>query len=258
MLIDINHFPQFSELVLRNESMRNALTSDLLTELTAAFEIVENNGARVIVLRAINGNAIWSSGFNIEELPLPGIDPVPYNHPLEQLLRRMQEVKIPIIAMMEGSVWGGACDLAFSCDLLVGTPKTTFALTPSKIGVPYNSMGILRILSRMQPNIAKEMFFTAAPLSAERAYQIGLLNYLVDQETLESFVHSLANQIAANSPLSISAIKKQIDAITKSKPVSIDTLFLIDELRQRSYQSEDYLEGINAFKQKRKPDFKGN
>jgi methylmalonyl-CoA decarboxylase len=189
---------------------------------------------------------------------LPGIDPVPYNHPLEKLIRRMQDVKIPMIAMIEGSVWGGACDLALSCDILIGTKQTTFAITPAKIGVPYNSLGIQRILNRLQPNIAKELFFTAKPISADRAFQLGILNHIVEVENLEGFTYKMAEGIAQNAPISIAVIKKQIDTLSRSKPVAVETLFQIDELRQKAYNSDDYLEGKKAFDERRKPNFNGN
>jgi len=126
-------------------------------------------------------------------------------------------VRIPVIAMLEGSVWGGACDLAMSCDILIGTKKTTFALTPAKIGVPYNSLGIQRILNHMNPNIAKELFFTANPMNAERAYQLGILNHIVNIKDIERFTFSLAEEISSNSPLSISVVKRQIDALSRAK-----------------------------------------
>ncbi len=247
-----------AEIIINNDDKRNSLSSDLLYQFIEAINLVESTEARVLIIRAIKGSAVWSSGFNIQELPMPGIDPVPYNHPLEKLIRRLQEVKIPLIAMLEGSVWGGACDLALTCDILIGTKNTSFAITPAKIGVPYNSLGIQRILNRIQPNIAKELFFTAQPINAERAYGLGLLNHLVDVDTLEEFTQQIALSIAENAPISIAVIKKQIDTLSRSKPVAVETLFQIDELRQKAYNSSDYQEGKNAFDAKRKPKFTGN
>jgi methylmalonyl-CoA decarboxylase len=252
----INGF--IAEVIINNEEKRNSLSSVLLQDFITSLDLVENSTARVIIIRATKGSKVWSSGFNIEELPLPGIDPVPYNHPLEKLIRRMQDVKIPMIAMIEGSVWGGACDLALSCDILIGTKQTTFAITPAKIGVPYNSLGIQRILNRLQPNIAKELFFTAKPISADRAFQLGILNHIVEVENLEGFTYKMAEGIAQNAPISIAVIKKQIDTLSRSKPVAVETLFQIDELRQKAYNSDDYLEGKKAFDERRKPNFNGN
>ncbi len=257
-LINTTLKTHIAEIIINNDDKRNSLSSDLLYQFIEAINLVESTEARVLIIRAVKGSAVWSSGFNIQELPMPGIDPVPYNHPLEKLIRRLQEVKIPLIAMLEGSVWGGACDLALTCDILIGTKNTSFAITPAKIGVPYNSLGIQRILNRIQPNIAKELFFTAQPINAERAYGLGLLNHLVDVDALEEFTQHIALSIAENAPISIAVIKKQIDTLSRSKPVAVETLFQIDELRQKAYNSSDYQEGKNAFDAKRKPKFTGN
>lgn len=246
-----------AEVIINNKEKRNSLSTALLQDFIKALDFVENSDVRVIIIRATKGSKVWSSGFNINELPLPGIDPVPYNHPLEKLIRRLQDVNIPMIAMIEGSVWGGACDLALSCDILIGTEQSTFAITPAKIGVPYNSLGIQRILNRLQPNIAKELFFTAKPISAQRAFQLGILNHIVEMDNLIAFTYEMAKNIAENSPISIAVIKKQIDTLSRSKPVAVETLFHIDELRQIAYNSDDYLEGKKAFEERRKPIFKG-
>ena len=131
-LIEINKKNHIFEIVIRNEEQRNALSTELLKQFVEAIDKVIMSDNRVLIIRAPKGFKVWSAGFNIEELPEPGIDPVPYNHPLEVLIRAIEKVKIPIIALIEGSVWGGACDLAFSCDILVGTNNTSFAITPAK------------------------------------------------------------------------------------------------------------------------------
>ena len=246
-----------AQIEINNPIQRNALSSLVLEEFIAAIHKVIDSKARVLIIKSSKESKVWSAGFNIEELPEPGTDPVPYDHPLEVLIRTIEKVKIPIIAQIDGSVWGGACDLALSCDILIGCENTSFALTPAKIGVPYNSLGIKRILNRVSPNIAKELFFTASPMKANRAYNIGIINHLVESENIEEFTMNVANKIIANSPLSISVIKKQIDSISKSMPIDEETISIIDKLREKAYNSDDYLEGKRAFLEKRKPIFRG-
>ena len=72
--------------------------------------------------------------------------------------------------MIEGSVWGGACELAITCDLVIATPETTFALTPARLGVPYNTAGILNMMNSISTRLLKEMLFTARPISSERRW----------------------------------------------------------------------------------------
>ena len=103
----------------------------------------------------------------MDELPKADIDPLPYDDPLEQILRAVKRFPAPIVAMVHGSVWGGACDLVLACDLVVADETASFAITPAKIGVPYNIVGILNFMSQLPLAVVKEMFFTADPIDAQ-------------------------------------------------------------------------------------------
>ena len=81
--------------------------------------------------------------------------------------------------MVHGSVWGGACDLVLACDLVVADETASFAITPAKIGLPYNVVGMLNFMSHLPLAVVREMFFTADPIDARRAERIGLVNRLV-------------------------------------------------------------------------------
>ena len=147
--------------------------------------------------------------------------------------------------------------MSFICDLAIGCPSASFAITPAKIGVPYNSTGILHFINVVGPRLAREMFFTAQPINAERALQVGILNHLVSTEELERFTTNMALQIACNSPLAITVIKEQLRLLGNSHPLSPETFERIQGLRRKAYDSFDYLEGKNAFYEKRPPKFKG-
>jgi methylmalonyl-CoA decarboxylase len=244
-------------IIFNHAETRNSLSNALLGELISALQECAKRKARVVILRAERGVKVWSSGFDIGELPVPGRDPLSYNDPLEQALREIQLIPAPVIAMIEGSVWGGACDLAFICDITIGCPSASFAITPAKIGVPYNSSGIMHFINVVGPRIAREMFYTAKPIAADRALRVGILNHLVPTEELEQFTHDIAHQIAENSPLAISVIKEQLRLLSNSHPLSPDTFERVQGLRRKAYDSADYLEGKNAFFEKRKPHFKG-
>jgi methylmalonyl-CoA decarboxylase len=244
-------------ITLNNDAKRNALSSDLIGEMVTALECFARQKARVVVLRAHPGATVWSAGHDISELPLSGRDPLAYNDPLEQGIRAVRECKVPVITMVEGSVWGGACELVISSDIPIGGPNATFALTPAKIGVPYNAAGLLRIMNEVDVSVVKEMFFTGKPISADRALQVGVLNHLVPLEELEAFTFEMARTIAALAPLSIAVMKEQIRLISNARPMSPETFERIQGLRRRVYDSRDYQEGILAFKEKRRPEWVG-
>lgn len=248
---------KIATITLDNDRSRNAFDSKLLNELCEAFDDFRTNNIRVVILRNNPEANVWCAGSNIHELPDPGKDPLPYNNPLEKLMRKIEEFPQPVIALLDGSVWGGGCDLAFSCDILIGTSKTSFAITTAKMGVPYNATGIMNFLNRIPINIAKEMFYTAQPISSEKAYNLGVLNHLVSQEEIEDFTYKLANKIAENSPLSILVTKQQMNLLSKARPLDSQSYEKINQLRYMAYTSADMKEGKQAFLEKRKPEFKG-
>jgi methylmalonyl-CoA decarboxylase len=244
-------------ITFNNDDKRNALTIQLITELIEALDELEKKKARAVILRAKPGSKVWSAGLYIDELPDTGEDPLSYNHPFERVMRAITAFPAPVIALAEGSIWGGACDLATVCDIIIGTKDTTFAITPARLGVAYNSSGILHVIKVFGFHTAKEMFFTAKPISAEKAERMGALNHLVPAEEIEEFTYKIAKTISYNSPLSVSIAKKQINVIAQSTTLSTSIFELIEELRMQAFNSHDFREGKKAFIEKRHANFTG-
>jgi len=242
---------------LNNFRKRNCLSHDFIQDLFDALNGFEQAGVRAVILRAPSGSKVWCAGHDVSELPLSGHDPLPYTSYFEQLLRYILDYPDPVIAMIEGGVWGGGCDLALSCDILIGCETAMFTMTPARLGIPYNPSGMIHFINVLGLNKAKEMFFTASPINAEDAHNLGIINHLVPAEELDKFTRGIANKIASNAPLAIRALKEEFRLLSKGHSLDSETFEKIQAIRRNVYESNDYMEGIQAFHEKRPPQFSG-
>lgn len=242
---------------LDNPPKRNALNRAMMKGLTQAFATLAAQKTRVVVVRALPDVKVWSAGHDIDELPVPGKDPLGYADPLEQTLRAIRNFPGPVIAMVHGSVWGGAFDVVLSCDLVVADETATFAITPVNLGLPYNTSGLLHFLGRLRSNVVKELFFTAAPVDAATALEWGVINHLVPTQELEAHTMALAAKMATKAPLAMAAIKEQLHILSDYQPIAAEVFERLQELRRKAYESADYREGVRAFLEKRPPVFTG-
>jgi methylmalonyl-CoA decarboxylase len=249
---------QVGVITLDDQRHRNAIGDEMATGVVAALESLRAQHVRAVVLRAAAGMNVWSAGHNINELPRGRRDPLGYNDSLEGMLRAIRTFPMPVVAMVHGTVWGGALDLVLSCDLVTADETASFAITAANLGLPYNTTGLLHFLGRLPINLIKEMFFTAAPLDAQRARECLLVNHLVGSAELEAFTMELAAIMAAKSPMAIAVIKEQLRVLTDYQPIAAQVYERIQGLRREAYDSSDYLEGLNAFAEKRPPIFRGN
>ncbi|MFZ5587094.1 MAG: methylmalonyl-CoA decarboxylase [Thermodesulfobacteriota bacterium] len=248
---------QFGVITMNRRERLNCLSRELVQAILAALDELSAAQARAVILRAQPGVKVWSAGHDIQEIPLDGTDPVSWNVPFEVLLRRVRDYPTPVIGLIEGGVWGGACDLAVSLDMLVGAPSASFAITPAKLGLPYNAAGLTHFLGVLPLHIAKEMLYTAQPLSAADAYRLGLLNRLAPAEQLEETAFALARDIATHAPLAIRVLKAEMRNLTRGPALAPEDFEDVQALRQEAFRSRDFQEGIAAFFQKRPPVFQG-
>jgi methylmalonyl-CoA decarboxylase len=244
-------------ITLDDQRKRNAIGARMADGVVTALESLRAQDVRAIVLRAGAGMDVWSAGHDIGELPRGRRDPLGYDDPLEGLLRAVRTFPAPVVAMVHGAVWGGALDLVLSCDLVVADETASFAITPANLGLPYNTTGLLHFMGRLPINLIKEMFFTAAPLDAYQAKEWLLINHLVAADRLESFTLELAATMATKSPLAIAVIKEQLRVLSDYQPIAAQVYERIQGLRRQAYDSSDYVEGLDAFAQKRQPIFRG-
>lgn len=249
---------QVVEVTFTQASRRNVLSAALIAEVVDAIDSAEASHCRALILRAEPGVTTWSAGHDIAELPKDGSDPLAWSNPLEGLLRRVHAAPFPVVAAVEGGAWGGACDLAMTCDLVVAAESATFAITPARLGIPYNTAGVGHFLGVLPVHIVKEMFFTARPISAVQAAQWGLVNRLVStSDELTAKSREIACAIARLAPLAVTAIKAEIASLTAANPIGSDDWERLTSLRRAAWRSSDYREGIAAFEERREPTFRG-
>jgi methylmalonyl-CoA decarboxylase len=244
-------------ITLKNQAKRNALCHEMMRALTEAFARFAEAKIRVAILRAEPGVKVWSAGHDIGELPLGDMDPLRYADPMEETLRAIRMFPGPVIAMVQGAVWGGAFDLVLSCDMVFADETATFAITPVNLGLPYNTTGLLHFMGRLRLNLVKELFFTAAPVKADVALEWGIINHLLPSAELETYTMTAARQMAAKAPLALAVIKEQLRVLSDYQPIPAQVFERIQDMRRKVYESADYREGIAAFKEKRQPVFKG-
>lgn len=244
-------------ITFRNPEKHNALSGPLIEDLLEALGELCGLDVRVIVLRAPKGAKVWSAGHDVRELPTNGRDPLTYNDPLRRIIRAIERSTVPVLAMVEGSVWGGACELVMSCDLAVAAEGATFAMTPARLGVPYDIAGVLNFMRSVPLPVVKEMLFTAQPIPAARALSVGLVNCVVPADRLQEVTDQLAAQVTRNSPLVIGLLKEQLRVLSGAAPLNPEMFERIQALRRKIYDSADYQEGIRAFFEKRAPHFEG-
>ncbi len=255
--LDATISDRIGEITLKNLSKHNALSRELIDDLCSALETMTSNEVRAVILRAPSGAKVFSAGHDVRELPTNGRDPLTYNDPLRRLVRTIEHLPTPVIAMVEGSVWGGACELVMSCDLIVACEDSTFAITTAKLGVPYNISGIQNFLTAGGMPLCKEMLFTAQPIGAKRLEERGIVSHAVPREQLEGLAWSLARQIANHSPLVVSLLKEELRLLSVTHNLGPETFERVQAMRREVYDSADYQEGIRAFFEKRAPDFQG-
>jgi enoyl-CoA hydratase/carnithine racemase len=237
-------------LTLNRPARRNALSEQLVGELNTALETLQSNrDVRVVILQSAGG--VFCSGHDLAEMT--GRSPEEYDALFNNCSRFMlglRQLRQPVIAVVQGVATGAGCQLAAACDLVVASTSAAFYTPGVKLGL-FCTTPMVPLVRSIPPKIAMEMLLTGAPLSAERAWQVGLVNRLVAPEQLRETALDLARTIASASPLTL-AIGKQA---FYSQPFLDESLAYPDAARTMSDNAvkQDAQEGMTAFREKRTP-----
>jgi enoyl-CoA hydratase/carnithine racemase len=218
----------------------------------------EDNNIKVVVVTGAGGKAFVSgadiSRFEKERSNEEAV--AKYNATVEKSYAAFHEFPKPTIAMIRGYCIGGGMGLATCCDLRIATEGSKFAVPAAKLGLGYAYPGLKRLVDVVGPSFAMEIFYTARQFTAAEALSMGLINRMVPDGELESYVGNYAATIAGNAPLTIKAVKAVVSEMMKDE--SKRDLKRAQAAVDACFKSRDYEEGRKAFMEKRKPVFTGS
>jgi len=245
-------------ITFNNPEKHNAVSIemwDALEQILDGFR--SSQEIRVIVLSGAGGKAFVSgadiSKFDKERSSKEAV--LSYNKRTQKVYENLETFPKPTIAKIDGYCIGGGLNLAVCCDIRICSEKSKFAMPAAKLSLGYPFSSIKRLFDVMGPGMAKHFMFTAEKISASEALACGLVQKLVSEDSIDSYVKDYALNIANNAPLTIKAMKQIGIEILKNSDER--DLLLCEKLASACFDSEDYKEGRKAFMEKRKPNFQG-
>jgi len=244
-------------LTISNPAKRNALDHPILDAIAAVLDDI--GAARAVLLTGAEG--MFSSGYDIGDIPDDVFAQEAERlvaHPFAAALEALESCEVPTVAALPGHTIGGGLELALACDLRVAADGILLGMPPAKLGLVYSHTGLRRFLEAIGAPRTRELFLTARNVDARTALDWGLVNQVVGASDLEGAALDLAEDLAANAPLSLRGNKRAIrELLAAEGQLDPEVERELIELREASFQSEDLREGVRAFGQKRPARWKG-
>jgi enoyl-CoA hydratase len=236
---------------------RNAMTWEMYEALVRACDEVDGRGEiQVFVIRAAGGRAFIAGtdisqfvGFDNAETALD------YERRLDGVIDRVERVRVPTIAQVQGVAAGGGCAIAFACDMRVCTEDARFGIPIARtLGNCLSAANCARLIDLLGPARTTELIFTGRLIDSAEAGSLGLVTRLATNDDVDGVVRRLAADIAAHAPLTIRATKEAVRRIQEHRRIDRS---LDDDLITLCYTSADFKEGVAAFLARRPPQFRG-
>ena len=234
----------------------NAINVEMVNELNGVLDEVEQDGTlRVLVLTGEGGKAFVAGADILHMVNLDSLGARRFSREGHRLLNRLESLAIPVIASVNGFALGGGTEIAMACDFIYASEGAKFGQPEINLGIIPGFGGTQRLSRLVGKNLAKELCMTGVMISALEAKQIGLVNKVFSADKLWEETMKTAQLLCTKGRVSIRAVKRCIDR-------GFDTdlangCYIESEGFAVSFASEDAREGMSAFLEKRKPQFKG-
>ncbi len=247
-----------AQIIFNNPARHNAVSLDMWARMKEILsEYAADPEVRVLVVSGAGGKAFVSgadiSKFESERASEEAVKV--YNATSAAAYEQLVNFPRPTIAKIQGYCIGGGANVAVCCDLRVCTADAKFGIPAARLGLGYGYTGVNRLSAIVGVSRAMELFYTARQVTAQEAYDMGLVNRVVPPAEIDTAVGEWTGMIAENAPLTIAAIKASAGEILK--PESQRDLAKLDRMVEACFKSADYTEGRRAFMEKRKPKFLG-
>lgn len=239
---------------LNNPERYNALSRPVVEDLQAAVQRLSvARDVRAVVVHGGESRAFCSGADLKERQAMNESQVFSMLHLLRETLNQIERLPMPVIAAIHGMAFGGGCELALACDLRIMSEEAQIGLTEVSWAIIPGAGGCTRLPDLVGVARAKELIFTARKLASPEAAAIGLVNKVVPRDQLLSSAREMAEQIAAHGPLAVRAAKRAINGGVGHEAA----LALEFEAYQSIIPTQDRLEGLRAFAEKRAPEYKG-
>jgi enoyl-CoA hydratase/carnithine racemase len=248
-----------ARLTIDNPERRNALDHEILDAIAEALPRL-NRGIETRCVLITGAPPVFSAGYDIAAIPDKTFErdaEALVAHPFHGAIEAIAKHPWPTVAAINGHCLGGGLELAITCDLRVCAAGAKLGMPPAKLGLIYGHTGLRRFLDTIGLARTKELFMTGCNYEAARAERLGLVNEVVSDESLEAEAVKLAATIAANAPLSVRGNKQAIDLLNACPVLTDQQEAGLITLRESGFASEDFREGIQAFAEKRPPEWTG-
>jgi enoyl-CoA hydratase/carnithine racemase len=248
-------------LTISNPAKRNALDHPLLDAISATLEqlAAADSHARCVIVTGAHG--MFSAGYDIGEIPDEDFEEQAERlvaHPFTLAIEALEAFPYPTLAALPGHTIGGGLELALACDLRVAQSGIKLGMPPAKLGLVYSHTGLRRFIDAIGVPRTRELFLLGNYIDASTALAWGLVNRVAPAEELDTLALELAQELAANAPLSQTGNKRVIAALLRAEStLAPDVEDELIELRRASFASRDLREGMRAFAERRAPSWRG-